>query len=135
MIKRFKAYLKKRHERHYKDSRFHLVADIILILAVIGLAAIFFYLRHYRPINAVSLTALSANEQIFSGRSETFEISYYANRKISGGALAIVLPEGFILEKAEPADIFNKNTNTFNIGDIDIRFINGNLPYQMGIGF
>lgn len=129
MFKMIAAYFRRRHEKHYKNSTFHLVADIILALIVILLGAVLFFFLRYKPLPAVTVNISSANDKIFSGRLENFEISYHANEKTKDSSLAIMFPDNFILEKVEPADIFDKNTNTFKLGDLS-RGSNGRIIIQ-----
>lgn len=113
--------LKKRAEKHYKRSRFHLIADIILVAMIVVLFASFFLIRNWQPRLDVSLEAKALDKIITSGEIESFEISYRNNNeeRITDANLAINLPENFILLETYPRDIFNTNTNTFKIGDLE----------------
>ncbi len=112
--------LKRRHEKFYKDSKFHLVADSLLALVVLALLAgiAWIYLADFNK--HVSLEIKSRDQEIVSGKKEIFDISY-GNRnsdEIYGGKIAVDLPGHFLLLSAAPEGIFNRKTNSFEIGDL-----------------
>ena len=71
--------IKKRHEKYYKTSKFHLIADLVLVFAIISLLVAFFVFRNLEPELDVSVEANTTNKIITSGRVETFEIEYENN--------------------------------------------------------
>ncbi|MFH1744897.1 MAG: hypothetical protein ABH881_01870 [bacterium] len=112
--------IKKRHEKHYKESKFHLAADVVLALIILFLstALLFIYFNNFRSDIALNISADS--KIIESGSSETFIIEYCNNNDftLSKAALAVNFPKNFILESVAPADIFNSSSNTFYYGDL-----------------
>ncbi len=115
----FTDSLKKRHERHYKNSKFHLFADLFLLLVIIGLVIFIIYNTFRGPSGLVSLN-ISREGEIVSGKTQTFEIDYKNREKTTLGnaSLALDLPRGFNLISVNPENNFNKITNTFSIGDL-----------------
>ncbi|MDD4902483.1 MAG: hypothetical protein PHE24_05100 [Patescibacteria group bacterium] len=113
-------HLKKRHERFYRDSKFHLAADIFFVLLILGLALIFLYFYTFQPKAQIDLQATVAADSVISGQSETFTIQYKNNGKvdIKSATLSLVFPEDFVLLAANPQNIWSDQTNTFTIGDL-----------------
>lgn len=114
-----RKYLRFRHEKHYKNSKFHLVADIVFVLCILLLAATLIILRTWEPKEKLVLSIKPLSEKVLSGDLNSFEIEYRAKESLSKNSIAIYWPENFILESVEPADIFNKNTNTFYLDDLE----------------
>jgi hypothetical protein len=114
----FAAPLKKRHEKYYKGSRFHLIADIILAVLVLGLLATLIYLKTWQPQPEFSLDTKSLNPIITSGSINVFEIKYQAKEVLNQASISIIFPDNFILNKVEPESMFNPTTNTFYLGDL-----------------
>ncbi|PIR14014.1 hypothetical protein COV49_00285 [Candidatus Falkowbacteria bacterium CG11_big_fil_rev_8_21_14_0_20_39_10] len=112
--------LKRRHAKHYKDSKFHFAADIIFVLIILGLAFGVYWLRGYIPNRDIYLESSYLSQKIISGRVETFEIVYNnkSEKVLENSILAINLPKNFSLENSVPENIFNKNSNTFALGDL-----------------
>jgi len=113
--------IKKRHEKHYKNSKFHLIADLILATTVIVLLVVFFMFRSFEPKLDIFIEANSDNQIITAGKTETFEIKYGNNSDeiVRNSSIHINLPEGFILSKTSLENSFNTLTNTFKIGNIE----------------
>lgn len=121
VIRPVKKHLKSRHEKFYKGSKFHLIADIILAAAVIALLGVLFFLRGFEPKIDIGVSAILLSDKAQSGESATFVIEYKNKdrRPAKGAALTVVLPKNFVLASTSPEDGFNPNTNTFSFGDLE----------------
>lgn len=109
---------KKRWDRVYSENIWHLIADVFLLLIIIGLIifiSITNNLSSYRP---VSLNIYSNNE-ILSGAITSFELDYKSNKKISNASIQVMLPENFIIDSVSPNNIYNKDFQFFNIGELE----------------
>ncbi|MEK7203097.1 MAG: hypothetical protein AAB653_02165, partial [Patescibacteria group bacterium] len=119
----FIAPFRRRHEKYYKEKKFHLVADIILTLIVIALtgAVIWATVFYYRPDKNVFLEINSANDEITSGKITEFEIIYNnkSNDKLIDGNITVTFSKNFVLKTISPENIFDSQTNTFRIGDLN----------------
>ncbi len=113
--------LKNRNEKHYKKSKFHLVSDIVLFFIIIILLGVWQYSSFYNLKPEVNLRVKFLSNEIVSGRVEIFEIEYETKNKdiIKNSNLTVKIPLGFKLLEVTPDKIFNKDTNTFNIGDLN----------------
>lgn len=112
--------IKRRHVKHYKESKFHLVADILMMLVIIGLSVLWYFFSAYNPKQEVEISGQFADEKIVSGKVAKFEINYQTKNKdiLNSSNITVDLPNDFIVTEVSPANIFNQNTNTFNIGDL-----------------
>lgn len=115
-----KKHLKQRHEKFYKNSQFHLWADVGLALAILCLAAVFVYLFNFQPRAQIDLTSTLSQEETVSGQSETLTIYYKNNGKVSikDSTLSLTFPKYFILQSVSPEKDWSDQTNTFKIGDL-----------------
>ena len=111
-------YLKLRHEKHYKNSKFHLIADITFILIIISLFAAFVSISHWKPKMNIVFQSKALSEQIKSGNLESFELSYWANEASTENSLAVKLPDNFILDSVEPSENFDRSINTFYLNGL-----------------
>lgn len=111
---------RERHERHYRDSQFHLWADIILATILIGAAVLLIWLLVWQPKPAFSLEARLDTSRILSGQSEEFIINFrnYEDADIKAATLRLEMPSNFIFESASPSDTFDLNSTTFLLGDL-----------------
>lgn len=115
-----KETLKDRHKKHYKESKFHLLADIFLVLCIVGFLAFFLIIRNLDTGVDLGLKASLSDKRASSGNVEIFEISYDNPSRfpITQASISVRLPENFIFLKAYPSDIFNETANTFRLGDL-----------------
>ncbi len=114
-----RKYLKARHEKYYKNSKFHLVADISFVSIIILLFVAYLLISFWRPRMNITLEAKALSDQVKSGNIESFELSYHANKAITDNSLAVKLPDNFVLTSAEPAGIFDETANTFYLNDLE----------------
>lgn len=115
------APIKNRYEKHYKESIFHLVADIILVLAVIVMALSIYIIRNMDLTSGINLEISTTDERVLSVATETFEF-YYSNNtrdKIEDVSLAIKLPENFVIEEVSPKNLYDYHKNTFSLGAME----------------
>jgi hypothetical protein len=112
--------LRNRHQRHYRDSNFHLWADILLASILIGLATILIWLMFWQPRPDFELEAKTASASVVSATAQEFIISYKNDEgaPVSGANLLLDLPANFIVESAVPSTIFEKGSARFAIGDL-----------------
>ncbi len=112
--------LKNRHVRHYRDSYFHFWADLILAGILLGLVITFIWLVLWQPRSEFELEVRTASARIVSGETQEFIINYKNDEgnAINGATLEIDLPKHFVLEDSAPSNSFNKESNTFSLGDL-----------------
>ncbi len=120
MAQPIKHHLKKRHERFYRDSKFHLVADIFFVLLILGLAGTFLYFYTLQPKAQIDLSTTIDPGAVTSGQNESFTIQYKNNGKvdIKAATISLVFPKNFALNSVSPQNIWSDQTNTFAIGDL-----------------
>lgn len=114
-----RKYLKARHEKHYKNSKFHLIADITFVLVIIFLLATFIFITRWKPQTDIVLQTKALSEQVKSGNLESFELSYRANKASTNNSLAVKFPDNFILTNVEPSEIFDWSANTFYLNNLE----------------
>ena len=108
---------KKRHDEHYKDSKFHLIVDSIMGLIIIFLLVFVLWLSFWQPKNNIILSS-KTDGLVSSGDIETFILKYETKSKIKDANLSIKLPNNFILLDVIPKNVFNENTKTFNLKNL-----------------
>lgn len=116
-----KEYLRKRHNKYYKEHQFrhlHIWGDILFVFLILVLAATLFYLRHYQPFSGVSLELKSPTE-VVSGQESDWEIYYHANKALTGNTLTVRWPDNFSITKTDFAGEYNQTTNTFYLDDLE----------------
>ncbi|MDD5527706.1 MAG: hypothetical protein PHO56_01880 [Patescibacteria group bacterium] len=130
MARPITEHLKNRHERFYRDSKFHLVADIVFVLAILGLVFTAVYLLNLRPKAQIDLQISTVSDNVQSGQGETFVVQYKNNSKmdIKAATLSLVFPKNFTLQAVNPQNIWSDQTNTFTIGDLP-RGANGKVKF------
>lgn len=118
----FATPLKRRHEKHYKENKLHLVADIAFILIILALGLSLFFILRWNPKENISLDSYHISPKIISGKIESFEIKYSHNgdEEVNGNSLSVNFPDNFILKSVIPNNIFNHNHNTFYLGDLPV---------------
>ena len=119
-INLFAAPWRRRRQKFYDSSKFHLVADIVLAIVVICLAGSVAW-AFLRPLpQNIRLETVLASEKIIGGQGAVFEIAY-ANDEleaISGVTLSVRLPENFILKSVSPENSFRASSNSFDLGEL-----------------
>lgn len=116
----FAEPLKRRHEKHYKGSIFHIIADIILIVIILVLLTFLVVIKLWDPKPEMVLSSTHLSQAVTSGKIETFELNYAHSGSglIENSTLNVSFPDNFILESVSPANLFNQHSNTFQIGDL-----------------
>ena len=113
-----RKYLKARHEKYYKNSKFHLVADIAFVVIIIALFIAFILISGWKPKSNITLSAKALGEPVKSGNLESFELSYHAGKATTNNSLAVKLPDNFVLDSVEPSESFDGSANTFYLNDL-----------------
>jgi hypothetical protein len=113
-----RKYLRARHEKYYKNSKFHLVADISFVAIIILLFIAFILISSWKPKANIVLSAKALSAQVASGNLESFELSYTANKTSTNNSLAVRLPANFILASVEPTESFDQSAHTFYLNDL-----------------
>ncbi|MCF7794808.1 hypothetical protein K9M50_00400 [Patescibacteria group bacterium] len=135
---------KKRHEKHYKNSKFHLWADLIMAGIIIVLLIIILWLSFWQPHAQISLEAGSNHEIIKSADLQTFNLKYKINTSSRDNTIAVNLPDNFEFVSAVPSDKYKQDKNTFELGKMSsgsngevkiAGYVYGNIGKQQAISF
>jgi hypothetical protein len=128
IMRPIQKHFQDRQEKFYKVSKFHLAADIIFVLAILGLAALSFFLFNFHPKAQIDLRTSLASYEALSGQGETFTVQYKNNGKvdIKDSSLSFTFPKNLVLQKVSPDNAWSDQTNTFQIGDLP-RGANGSV--------
>ncbi len=110
--------LKNRWKHSYNENVWHLIADIFLFLIIIGLIIFIIVTNNWSGSRLVSLSVSSSNESL-SGAVTSFELDYKSNKKISNASIQVMFPENFILESVSPNNFYNKDFQTFDLGELE----------------
>jgi hypothetical protein len=113
-------HLKKRHEKFYQESKFHLVADIILAFIIVALVFVLVWLLAFQPKAQIALEVSVVSGAVESGQAETYVVYYKNNGKvdIKSATLSLTFPKNFVLQSVNPEKIWADQTNTFSLGDL-----------------
>ncbi|MDD3284924.1 MAG: hypothetical protein PHZ07_05005 [Patescibacteria group bacterium] len=122
-------FLNKKYKILGRSKKIKLITDAIFIVIatiVIALLINMYYLNQYK--RNIILDINTENQDIVSGSIEKFELKYKNNNKedIENVNIEVMLPENFKITNVIPNDIFDKNTNTFQIGKIE-EGVNGKI--------
>lgn len=117
-----KNFLTKKYKVLGRSKKVKLITDIVFIIAstiVIAFLINLNYLNQYK--RNIALEINTTNQDITSGNIEKFELKYKNNNKesIDNVTIFATLPENFKITNVIPENIFNRDTNTFEIGKID----------------
>ncbi len=112
-----------RYERHYRENKWHLVFDLVLVaivLILVGLNFKFWLPGFLAPAEAVSLEIKINPTPTISGNKITYSIDYFNKTKttLKGVNLTVRLPSGLTPEEFLP-NSFDPKTNTLEIGDLE----------------
>lgn len=113
-------HLRHRHEKHYKESHFHLWADIFLASMVIVLAVIVWRVMFWQPSPNFFIEIKAESSRIISGQVENFVINYRneENHTVEAAEITVILPDNFSLTGVYPLAQYNKELQTFSLGDL-----------------
>lgn len=116
----FTSPIKKRHEKHYKESKFHLLADLLLVFLVVLLLGVLFWSKFFTNGGLVSLSITNTSEPFRSSELEIIEIEYQNTSKdeLRDARLVLDLPSGFEILKITPSEGFDKNNDTIELGNL-----------------
>ncbi|MEI7497891.1 MAG: hypothetical protein WCK11_01245 [Candidatus Falkowbacteria bacterium] len=108
-----------RHEKYYKKSKFHLWADVIILVAILGLIATDVAIQFWQPKVEPELSIALTNDPFVSGAKNELAISYSnKNTTLDNVTLTVFFPKGFTTIQAEPQDKYNQETHTFTLGQL-----------------
>jgi hypothetical protein len=136
--------LRKRHEKYYKHSKFHLWADLIMGVIIMILLIIILWLSFWQPQAQISLEAGSNHEIIKSAELQTFYLKYNVHTSTTDNIITVNLPDNFEFVSAVPLDKYNQNAHTFNLGKLssgsngEIKvsgYVYANIGAQQAISF
>jgi hypothetical protein len=113
-------HLKNRHEKFYRNSKFHLAVDIILAILVLALSINLFHLYSFEPKAQIDLETTAVPANVVSGQSGVFTIHYKNNGKvdIKSATLSLIFTKNFVLQSVSPENAWSDQSNTFTIGDL-----------------
>lgn len=136
--------LKKRNELYYRNNPWYLIIDIVL-LSLIAVLAIFLFSTSRQEATKRIDTNLSVDcDKVSAGSSLSFNLNYKANIDTNNTLLYVSLPEDFIIDSVQPANLFDYENNVFKLGRLEdgvsgkvkiSGFIWGNINEQNKIAF
>jgi len=112
--------LKDRHDKHYRDSHFHLWADLLLAGTLVGLVIILIWLLVWQPKADFIFKPNIEASRVISGQIQDFSI-YYENEEdnsISLVNLKLDLPENMEVVSTSGLFQFDPTSNTFTIDEL-----------------
>ncbi|MFP4515013.1 MAG: hypothetical protein ACLFNO_03370 [Parcubacteria group bacterium] len=110
--------LRKRHEKHYKNSNFHFWADLIMAAIIIILLIIILWLSFWQPHAQISLESGSNHEIIKSAQLQTFNLKYNVHNSTADNIVTVNLPDNFEFVSAVPLDKYNQSNQSFELGKL-----------------
>lgn len=117
----FAEPFRNRHKKHYRDSWFHLIADIVLVAIIVFLIGAWYWAAHLQIGEDVVFSIHDGDGTAVSGQVQSFRINFQNNshKKLEDCRVSLVLPENFVLKRVLPENIFDATTNTFRVGDLE----------------
>lgn len=109
---------KKRREKYYKENFWHLIVDIFLLLLVVLLVLFLIFINKWQSPKNISLNVINNNKEISAGSLVSFELEYESKIDATESFVKVSLPEKFMIESISPNNLFNNQTNSFNLGDL-----------------
>lgn len=137
---------KDRHEKHYKNSNFHLIVDLILAGIIFILISVIIFMLLWNPKPELILNSYSENLQIISGQREAFILDYEHKSEglLQNVNISVKFPQNFKFLEAVPNNNFNSNSNIFSLGDLPsgsngkikiVGIVYGNVGEQQKISY
>ena len=115
-------HYKNHYHMKFENARKLFVFDITLLVSILILITGTSYWFFYNPevTDLIYLSAQISQSKIKSGDYATISLHYENNSdtKLISPTLSIHLPEGFILDKAEPKDNFDAIANSFKLNSL-----------------
>jgi len=112
------SHFRRRHEKHYKNSKFHLWADLVMAGIIVVLLVIILWLSFWQPHAQINLESGTNHKIIKSAELQTFHLKYKTNNSSSDNTIAVNLPDNFEFVRAVPSDKYNQDTHTFKLGKL-----------------
>lgn len=119
--------VKKRWQNYYQPKNkkwgIHLIIDLILALAIIGLIAFNWYwwrMSEFSLTRQVTLEITTMPAEPISGQDLTYLINYRnrSKKQLNDAKITVQWPPEFIKKFVEPAEIFTAHSQTFNLGEL-----------------
>ena len=111
--------LKKRNEMYYRGNPWYLVVDIVILFLLAALALFIFFNTNWGPAKRVELSLNTSSENISSGSSLSLDLNYHSYVEAEDAMLYLSLPDNFIIESVQPANLFLPEKNAFNLAHIE----------------
>lgn len=110
--------IRDRHEKYYKNSKFHLLADLVLLLVIVALVGGIFWAKFFQAGPKMILSGELTSKEVVSGNLSDFAVAYANPNQEAMSELDLVLtmPAGFEITAAEPAQKFDGPSNSFHLG-------------------
>lgn len=103
-----------------KKMRWITDTGLIIAVAIVLFLGASYLIRNYNIGKNIVLESRALSERVRSGNLESFELNYKNDNSetIYNTSISLEFPGNFILEEVLPANIFDQNTNTVNLGDL-----------------
>lgn len=115
-------HYKKRYHLQFAHARKLFIFDMLLLVSVLAIFSAGIFWRFYDPTvtDLVYLSIEKEPKRVLSGENFNFEVVYKNESEVTlvEPKLILQLPDGFILQKTEPENNFDKNKNTFYLPDL-----------------
>lgn len=112
--------LRNRHERFYRGSKFHLLADLVLLALMLASLGYFVWAETFSPKKEVFLESKLTSLEAQSGGSLDIELTYgnLDGEDLGEAAVRLDLPRNFLVTSAEPSEAFNGFEKSFRIKNL-----------------
>ncbi|MFA7245316.1 MAG: hypothetical protein WC070_04025 [Candidatus Magasanikbacteria bacterium] len=115
-------HYKKRYHLQFAHARKLFIFDMLLFFGVFIILSAGIFWKLYDPTvtDLVYLSIEKEPHRVLSGEDFNFEVVYKneSEVKLVSPKLILQLPDGFVLQKTEPENNFDKNKNTFYLSDL-----------------
>ncbi|OGH84957.1 MAG: hypothetical protein A2493_01920 [Candidatus Magasanikbacteria bacterium RIFOXYC12_FULL_33_11] len=116
-------HYKKRYHMQFAHARKLFIFDITLLLSLVVILGAGLFWKFYNPTvtDLVYISIEKTPTRILSGDRLDFSINYKneSEIKLIKPKLKVNLPIGYILEKTEPAEIFDQDSSTFSLPNLE----------------
>lgn len=116
-------HYKKRYHMQFAHARKLFIFDMLLLLSSLVIFSCLLFWRFYNPTvtNLVYLSIQKEPTRVLSGERMDFDIVYKNQSQVTlvSPKLYLSLPAGYILEKTEPEENFDKTDSTFILDDLN----------------
>jgi hypothetical protein len=117
----FARPLKNRHEKHYKESTFHFLADVVLVFMVLFLSFVLYYILHLEPKAGIESYLRASNREKAAVADAGFEQDLEAVKTEAQIEFNIKAENNFIsLKEKNVYTLIIKNNGTDDLKDLMI---------------